>query len=269
MKKLSYVCLSQTHSHPMYISVTCSKCQVIPSSPSSCFRAVYFSGKSLMTAHCQSCCCPVPDYCDMLFVLTGLAFPSLLSVPSPRSSFPFLFSPLLLFETGSRSGLRSVFMLLPSKWGSVLCAAYYVGQAFAQCHITCGPVSVSFPLMWCCWGSCFWMYPSVLYVVEWHMVVLTEHIFIHLPFGGYLYFLNFQCLWLMLLWMYMFEIHKRKITVTLFFKLCVSVFQFVYVSAVAHIGRRACQIPLCWSYRQVLYVDAGNSASVWKSSTHS
>lgn len=35
------------------------------------------------------------------------------------------------------------------------------------------------------------MYPSVLYVVEWHMVVLTEHIFIHLQFGGYLYFSEF------------------------------------------------------------------------------
>lgn len=28
------------------------------------------------------------------------------------------------------------------------------------------------------------MYQSVLYVVEWHMVVLTEYIFIQLPFGG-------------------------------------------------------------------------------------
>lgn len=64
-------------------------------------------------------------------------------------------------------------------------------------------------------------------------------------------FLNFQCLWLMLLWRYMFESYKRKITVTLFFKLCVCVFQFVFVSAVAHIGRRGCQIPLCWSSRQV------------------
>lgn len=38
------------------------------------------------------------------------------------------------------------------------------------------------------------MYPSVLYVVEWHMVVLTEHIFIHLPFGGYLCFFEFPVL---------------------------------------------------------------------------
>lgn len=36
------------------------------------------------------------------------------------------------------------------------------------------------------------MYQSVLYVVEWHMVVLTEYIFIQLPFGGYFCFSEFS-----------------------------------------------------------------------------
>lgn len=168
----------------MYISVTCHKCQVIPSSPLSCFRAVY-SRK-------------IPPDCLLLILL--LPCPRLL-----RCAFcPYLCVFFLLHSLCPppppyflSSSFHSCFLRQGLVADSDLSLCFYLPNGAMYCVVLItwarlSPCVWVFLLMWCCWGSCCWMYQSVLYVVEWHMVVLTEYIFIHLPFGGYLYFSEFS-----------------------------------------------------------------------------
>lgn len=78
--------------------------------------------------------------------------------------------------------------------------------------------------------------------------------FIHLPLAGHLCFSEFPVLMINAA---MFEIYKRKIIAT-FKKLCVSVFQFVYVCAVAHIGQKRVSDPL------VLELQAATLCGCWE-----
>lgn len=136
--------MSQTYPHPMYISVTCNKCQVIPSSPSSYFRAVYsrkISPDCLLLILLLPCprllrCALCPYWC-VFFLLHSLCPP-----PPFLISFPLLSSCFLRQGLVADSDLSLCFYL-PN--GAVYCVLLITWPGF-------------FPVSYNLW-PCVWLFP--------------------------------------------------------------------------------------------------------------